>query len=218
MKAMHGLYVWMLGLAWACAGCGLFGCPEDEKVGDVALTGATQALIPYEGTPVLRFANENGEAITLTGESPTINPSQLCQRVICTEARIKGETSCEYVEAEAAGFLFRGGDSVLLDVLYYVELAAPESQSYLDLMRLSLGYGEGANAETLLMAERLEPGVTVDTAQQQSLQNIGTLTLGGQVFNEVYTNAAAPLFQLYYTHAQGLVAFEAEGKLWVLQP
>mgnify|MGYP006269426489 CR=1 FL=1 len=201
------------GLLLCLSGCGLFGCPDDEKVGDIELDADTRALIPYQGSEVLTFQDSLGNTLTLDGQGEEIAQNQLCVREICTEARIKGETSCEYVDSESRSYSYQS-DSAIFQALFYTELAAPESEQYVDLLRISFSYGVGSVSAFRVIKERDGSGTYDSLPAGDTLTNVGTLTLGGQVYNDVWTNRYADFIQLYYTDAEGLIAFEQRGQLW----
>ncbi len=205
---MAALLLWL-------TGCGLFGCPDDEKVGEIDLHADTQALIPYHGSEVLTFSDSIGNALVLSGRGEEVAQNQLCLREICTEARIKGETSCEYVDSESRSYLYQS-DSVIFEALFFTVLVDRDREMYSDVLRLSLSYGLSNITGYRLIKERDSNSLPSIFYLSDTLENIGTLTLRGEVYNDVWTNPEADFLKMYYTDAQGMIAFEVEDRLWTL--
>ncbi len=210
------LLLLVFGLSVLLVGCGLFGCPADERVGEISLDDDTEALIPYQGGETLTFLDTTGNSFSVFSPGVQRNLNQLCLRVICTEQKIGGRSSCEYVDSESRSYLY-SSDSILIELLFFTETFEPEAEEYVDLMRLTVSFGTASATEYRVIKERYSPARIPADDGFNSLQNVGTLELGGRTFNEVYTNPDAEFIQMYYTDAEGLVAFSANGLLWTVR-
>ncbi|MEM6268539.1 MAG: hypothetical protein AAF998_03835 [Bacteroidota bacterium] len=196
-------------------GCG---CPPDEKIGEIRLQSSTQGWIAYQGNETLPFTNANRDGLRLRNRcGAEASTDRLCIRTICTENKIKGQSFCEYFDAESRRFIFQDdADSLLLDLLFYSAVYDPEARHFVDVVRVTLSWGTaiisgekvlGQNFSGILDSTKLSLG--------PPLEELGRVKLDSVYFENVYSRTEGPL-ALWLSPEQGLVGFSRNGELYRL--
>ena len=194
-------------------------CPPDEKVGELELTTEALSWLPYTGGESLRFTNSSGGEMILSNSSGMdIQENQLCFRTICTEQKIKGESTCQYYGSESRQLIFFSADSTfLLDYLVYSEVYDSEGPKFIDLLRVATSSEvQFGNTQTVI-GQHFTGTVDASTLSLNGeFDFLGTVTLNGTVYADVYGDTTQNI-RTYVTQADGLVAFELLGELWNLE-
>lgn len=193
-------------------------CPPDEKVGSLDLTSTTLAFNPYIGSEKLIFKNATGDSLTL--ESPdgkTIRRDNLCVEEICTEPKIKGNTTCKYFASESHSLLFRdNAQTILLDILLVSEVYEKDTQKFYSILRLGFSIENLINSAGTVTDVQFQGNFNPsETIINDFLVEKNSVTLNDKTYNNVFAFEENPL-KYYYTKDQGLVGFQTPDAIWNL--
>jgi len=184
-------------------------CPPDEKVGEFDLKAETLSYVPYDGNEKIIFKNSSGDSLIFEAvDGKVITREQLCVKVICTEQKIKGESTCEYIASETHSLLFRDAtQSFLLDILIGTDMNASESENFYSFFRL--GFSSDNSISTAGKITEIHFNGTFNndaTVINDFLMEKDEITLNGITFNNVLCYEENPV-KYFYTKDQGLVGF-----------
>lgn len=194
------------------------GCPPDEKVGEFNLTETNKNYNPYSGTEKLIFKNALGDSLTLSAkDGKTITRDQLCIEEICTEPKIKGNTTCKYIGSEAHRFLFGDEDqTMLMDLLFATDNSQKNEQKFYSFIRL--GFSKGTYISSAGKITDVHFSGNFDE-EESILNNFlvekNSISLNGKIFNNIFAHEEQPL-KYYYSKTQGLVGFSDPDGTWNL--
>ncbi|MEL6719211.1 MAG: hypothetical protein AAFP82_10885 [Bacteroidota bacterium] len=200
--------------------CGGSICPDDRKVGDLALSTATQSFNPYTSESRLVFENTTGDSLIFRANNGLEESfDRLCVKELCTEPKIKGNTTCEYYESEANRLVFSSEDqNATIDFLLFSDVVEKDRTAFFQAMRI--GFSQvNAFAQAGILSDSVD--VSDINRENISIQNyfsfVGEVTLNNKIFQDVY------LFEdfgatIYYNKTKGLLAFNANNMLWTLKP
>ena len=194
-------------------------CPPDEKLGDLNLRTSTLEFNPYNGNEKLIFKNESGDSLTLlASEGKKVTQDQLCIRTICTEPKIKGNSTCEYFDSEAHRFIFRDeAQSTLMDLLFSSEVYEENTQNFYSIMRVGFSTGIYISQATTVTDIQFSGNFQEsETIINQFLLEKNSITLNGKEFTNVLAAEDDDL-KYYYSKTQGLVGFQTPNTTWSLE-
>lgn len=194
------------------------GCPPDEKVGKFNLTDLNKSYNPYSGTEKLIFKNSNGDSLTLkANEGKAVTRDQICIEEICTEPKIKGNTTCKYIASETHRFLFRDDNqTMLIDLLFGTDNTQKNAQKFYSFIRLGFSKGNYITSAGKITDVHFTGSFDEEaTILNNFLIEKNSIELNGKTFNNVYTFEEEPL-KYYYTKDQGLVGFSDPDGTWHL--
>lgn len=200
---------------WACDGDI---CPPDKKVGELGLTTTTQSFNPYNLDSRITFKSDAGDSLTFEATAASeVSFDQLCVKKICTEPEIKGNTTCEYFEAEAERIILATADqNALIDFLLYSSVIEENSKTFFQAMRI--GFSQVNFIE--------QAGIITDSVDVENLNNlnydpfpefefVGSITLNEQTFENAFQYEGS-LVSLYYNQSKGLIGFKTPEATWDL--
>ena len=193
-------------------------CPPDEKIGDLELAAATLEFMPYSGSEKLVFKNAAGDSLILQStDGKRITNEQLCVEKICTEPKIKGNTTCKYFEGEAQRILFQNTNkNILIDILITSEVYEPNAQKFYDLLQVGVSM-ENYNDVA---------GIVTHAHFSGSFDNEKTIVQN--FFDETYlvelneNPFSYPLvfegnfLKIYYSRDKGFIGFATPDEVWNL--
>ncbi len=194
-------------------------CPPDEKIGVVQFTGNTSDYLPYNGSEILLYKNSAGDTLTLrakNGVDSSVN--KLCVETICTENNFAGTSTCRYFEGDSRRIILENDSlEILVDILIYTKVYNSQKEEFADLLRVSLSHGPPSNTAEVLVGQHFEG--EPDPARINILfpfSGIDFIEFNNIIYNNVlFSNGEQLTF--YYKENIGLLAFEKEDILWVLQ-
>jgi len=184
-------------------------CPPDEKVGDFDLKTETLSYVPYLGDEKIVFKNSVGDSLIFEStEGKVIQRNRLCVKVTCTEQKIKGESSCEYIAAESHSLLFRDVDqTLLLDILIGTDMNAPESQDFYSFFRLGLSSDLSISSAGKITEVHFNGTFDSDaTVINDFLDEKDEVIINGITFTDILAFEQNPV-KYYYQKEIGLVGF-----------
>jgi len=193
-------------------------CPPDKKLGDLDLRSATLDFNPYDGNEKLIFKNAAGDSLTLQADAgKEINRDRLCVKTICTEPKIKGNSTCEYFGSETHRFIFRDdAQTTLMDLLFFTEVYAEDSQDFYSMVRVAFSTGNYISQATKVTDIQFSGNFQEsETGINQFLLEKNSITLNGKEFTDALA-AEEDAVKYYYTKTQGLVGFQTPDATWHL--
>lgn len=200
---------------WSCNGSF---CPDDRKVGDLALSTVTQSFNPYKSESRLVFENEAGDSLIFQATNGLEGSfDRLCVKELCTEPKIKGNTTCEYYESEANRLVFFSEDqNATIDFLLFSDIVAKDQASFFQAMRIGF-----SQVNAFAQAGILSDSIAASNINREniSVQNyfsfVGEVELNGKSFQDVYVFEDFSA-TIYYNKRKGLFAFDANDAIWTL--
>lgn len=217
MKNLHLVFLSLLFLSIFTT-CKNRGCPPDEKVGEFNLTDLNKSFNSYSGSEKLIFKNATGDSLTLTAkDGKAVTRDQICIEEICTEPKIKGNTTCKYIASETHRFLF-GDDNqtMLMDLLFATDNTQRNAQKFYSFFRLGFSKGDyitsAGKITDVHYTGNFDPEATV---LNNFLVEKNSIELNGKTFNNVFAYEEQPL-KYYYTKEQGLIGFSDPDGTWHL--
>lgn len=193
-------------------------CPPDKKLDDINLRSATLEFNPYSGNEKLIFKNASGDSlILLAPDGKKVTRDQLCIKTICTEPKIKGNSTCEYFGSETHRFIFRdNAQTILMDLLFFTEVYEENTQKFYSMMRVGFSTGNYiSQASTVTDIQFSENFLESETGISQFLMEKNSIILNGKEFTNVLA-AEEDAVKYYYTKTQGLVGFQTPDAIWNL--
>ncbi len=193
-------------------------CPPDKKLGDLNLRSATLEFNPYVGNEKLIFKNGMGDSLTLFApDGKKFSQDQLCIKTICTEPKIKGNSTCEYFDSESFRFIFRDeAQTTLMDLLFSSEVYEENTQNFYSIMRVAFSTGNFiSQASTITDIQFSGNFQESETTINQFLLEKNSITLNGKEFTNVLA-AEEDSVKYYYSKTQGLVGFQTPDVTWHL--
>lgn len=193
-------------------------CPPSKKLGDLDLRPATLEFNPYAGNEKLIFKNASGDSlILLAPDGKKVTRDQLCIKTICTEPKIKGNSTCEYFDSEAHRIIFRDNDqTTLMDLLFSSEVYEENTQNFYSIMRVGFSTGNYiSQASTVTDIQFSENFLESETIINQFLLEKNSITLNGKEFTNVLA-AEEDAIKYFYSKTQGLVGFQTPDATWNL--
>lgn len=193
-------------------------CPPDKKLGDLALRAETLGYNPYDGNEKLIFKNTQGDSLTLlapAGKKVTFD--QLCIKNICTEPKIKGNSTCEYYDSETHRLIFKDDDqTTLIDILFYTKVYEEDSQDFYSLMRISFSkVNYITQASKITDIQFVGNFIESETGISQFFLVKNSIALNGKEYSDVLA-AEADDSKIYYSKEQGVVGFQTPETTWNL--
>lgn len=193
-------------------------CPPDKKLGDLDLRSATLEFNPYSGNEKLIFKNTNGDSLTLRApDGKKVTRDQLCIKTICTEPKIKGNSTCEYFGSETHRFIFRDdAQTTLMDLLFFSEVYEENTQKFYSLMRIGFSTGNFISQASIVTDIQFsENFLESETGINQFLIEKNSITLNGKEFTNIFA-AEEDALKYYFSKSQGLVGFKTPDATWNL--
>ncbi len=193
-------------------------CPPSKKLGDLDLRPATLEFNPYAGNEKLIFKNASGDSlILLAPDGKKVTRDQLCIKTICTEPKIKGNSTCEYFDSEAHRIIFRDNNqTTLMDLLFSSEVYEENTQNFYSIMRVGFSTGNYiSQASTVTDIQFSENFLESETIINQFLLEKNSITLNGKEFTNVLA-AEEDAIKYFYSKTQGLVGFQTPDATWNL--
>ena len=193
-------------------------CPPDKKLGELDLQAATLAFNPYSGNEKLVFKNAVGDSLTLFApDGKKVTRDQLCIKTICTEPKIKGNSTCEYFGSETHRFIFRDdAQTSLMDLLFFTEVYEENTQNFYSIMRVGFSTGNYISQASTVTDIRFSGNfLESETSINQFLLEKNSIILNGKEFTNVLV-AEEDAAKFYYTKTQGLVGFQTPNATWNL--
>lgn len=193
-------------------------CPPDKKLGDLDLRSATLEFNPYSGNEKLIFKNAVGDSLTLLApDGKTETRDQLCIKTICTEPKIKGNSTCEYFGSQTHRFIFRDdAQTTLMDLLFSSEIYEENTQNFYSMMRVGFSTGNYISQATTITDIQFSGNfLESKTGINHFLMEKNSITLNGKEFNNVLA-AEEDAAKFYYTKTQGLIGFQTPDATWNL--
>ncbi len=193
-------------------------CPPDKNLGDINLRSATLEFNLYSGNEKLIFKNASGDSlILLAPDGKKVTRDQLCIKTICTEPKIKGNSTCEYFGSETHRFIFRDdAQTTLMDLLFFTEVYEENTQKFYSMMRVGFSTGNYiSQASTVTDIQFSENFLESETGISQFLMEKNSIILNGKEFTNVLA-AEEDAVKYYYTKTQGLVGFQTPDAIWNL--
>ena len=193
-------------------------CPPDKKLGDLDLRAATLAFNPYAGNEKLIFKNMSGDSLTLLApDGEKVTRDQLCIKTICTEPKIKGNSTCEYFDSEAHRFIFRDdSETTLMDLLFFSEVYEQNTQKFYSVMRVGFSTGNYiSQASTVTDIQFSGNFLESETGINQFLLEKNSITLNNKTFTNILA-AEEDAVKYYYSKTQGLIGFQTPDATWHL--
>jgi len=194
-------------------------CPDDRKIGDLALTSDTKSYNPYNNESRLVFENEGGDSLIFKATDGLEESfDRLCVKQLCTEPKIKGNTTCEYYAAEANRLVFSSEDqNAVIDFLLFSDIVEKNQATFFQAMRI--GFSQvNAFAQAGILSDSID--VSGINRENISIQNyfsfVEEIELNGKTFEDAYAFEDFSTI-IYYSKANGLFAFDANGTLWTLR-
>lgn len=201
---------------WSCNGSI---CPDDRKVGDLTLSTATQSFNPYNSRSRLVFENEVGDSLVFSATNGLEESfDRLCVKELCTEPKIKGNTTCEYYESEANRLVFFSEDqNATIDFLLFSDIVTKDQAAFFQAMRI--GFSQvNAFAQAGILSDSIDASNI--NRENISIQNyfssVGKVELNGKVFEDAYVFEDFST-TIYYSKEEGLFAFDANDVVWTLR-
>lgn len=194
------------------------GCPPDEKVGEFDLTDINKSFNPYSGAEKLIFKNANGDSLILKAkDGKTVTRDQICIEEICTETKIKGNTTCKYIASETHRYLF-GDDAqtMLMDLLFGTDNSQKNAQKFYSFIRVGFSKGNYITSAGKITDVHFAGNFDQETSILNNfLVEKISVELNGKTFNNVLAYEDQPL-KYYYTKEKGLVGFSDPDDTWHL--
>ena len=195
-------------------------CPPNEKIGTIDLSDTTKLFIPasYLAEKVQVFENNSGAEIKLILSEQNQQIDKLCIETICTEPVFDGESTCKYFDASSHRFIYANEQSsILLDLLFSMEIAKPKAVSFYDIMTVGMSTENNLFAYSQFISDvRFEDSSIVPTVSSNvEMQLLPEVVLLDSTFTNVYANEM-DLLKTYFTRENGLVGFDLDGQLWRL--
>ncbi|MFK8006273.1 MAG: hypothetical protein AB8H03_07880 [Saprospiraceae bacterium] len=193
-------------------------CPPDKKLGDLDLRSATLEFNPYSGNEKLVFKNTVGDSlILLAPDGKKVTRDQLCIKTICTEPKIKGNSTCEYFGSETHRFIFRDdAQTTLMDLLFFSEVYEENTQKFYSMMRVGFSTGNYiSQASTVTDIQFSENFLESKTGVNQFLMEKNSIILNGKEFTNILA-AEEDAVKYYYSKTQGLIGFKTPDATWNL--
>ncbi|MEN0050119.1 MAG: hypothetical protein AAF806_23850 [Bacteroidota bacterium] len=194
-------------------------CPDDRKVGDLALSSTTQSFNPYNSESRLVFENEMGDSLVFKATNGLEESfDRLCIKELCTEPQIKGNTTCEYYESEANRLVFFSEDqNATIDFLLFSDVVTKDQAAFFQAMRI--GFSQvNAFAQAGILSDSIN--ATNINRRNISVQHyfsfVGDIELNGRAFENVYVFEEFSV-AIYYNKEKGLVGFDANDVVWALR-
>ncbi|MEM8523361.1 MAG: hypothetical protein AAGG68_01900 [Bacteroidota bacterium] len=212
-KSIHFLLVILLG---SCNGSF---CPDDRKVGDLSLTANTKSFNPYDSESRLVFENEAGDSLVFQSTNGLEESmDRLCINKLCTEPKIKGNSTCEYYDSEANRLVFFSeAQNATIDFLLFSDVVAEDQAQFFQAMRIGFS-GLNASALAGIVSDSIDASNI--SRENISIRNyfsfIGTVELNDRTFEEVY---AFEEFNttIYYNKRKGFLGFDTNEMTWTLK-
>ncbi|MEM1325881.1 MAG: hypothetical protein AAGI23_08005 [Bacteroidota bacterium] len=191
-------------------------CPPDEQVGELELTPSTLSFNPYTDDSRLVFLNANGDSLVFTApEGVARQIDQLCVQELCTEPKIKGETTCEFFTSETERLVFFDEDqTATIDFLVYSDVVAANTRQFYQAVQVSVSQNLFSELATVVtdsinVAQLDRPNLSV----LNYFEAVGTIELNGQTYEETFAFEGT-LMTIYLTRELGLVGFETSETVW----
>ena len=213
LRSLSTLVVILILLGAACS------CPSDEKVGDLNLTAAAQAFLPYNGNEELVFIDETGQSLQLTvPQGREVQENRLCTRTTCTEAKFGSPSSCEYYAAESHRYTFRNADGdMVIDLLLYTEVYKRTDATFYDAFQVAFSTGTSSIVGHHVIEGRFsEPIMLSEINLTDFFTEEANLVLNNQSFDQVLRYEEGEL-AIYVKEGVGVVGFKNAEHSWVLQ-
>lgn len=199
-------------------GCKNDVCPPDEKVGDLALKSTSLAFVPYTGSEKLIFKNGMGDSLTLAAtEGKQIAQDQLCVKKLCTEPKIKGNSTCEYFSSESNRYIFsNAAQTVLIDLLLTSDVFGEDTQNFYSFLRLGVSFDTYISQAGIITEVQFNGHFDeAESSVNNFFREQNMITLNGKTFENVLAYEA-DLIKYYYSKSEGLVGMQTPDATWHL--
>jgi len=193
-------------------------CPPDKKLGNLDLRPATLAFNPYSGNEKLIFKNAAGDSLTLLApDGKKVTRDQLCVKTICTEPKIKGNSTCEYFGSEAHRFIFRDdAQTTLMDLLFFSEVYEENTQNFYSVIQIGFSTENYiSQASTITDIQFSGNFLESEAGINQFFIEKDMTILNGKEYTSTLV-AENDELKFYYTKTQGLVGFKTPNATWNL--
>lgn len=193
-------------------------CPPDKKLGKISLRNETLIFNPYNGDEKLIFKNSQGDSLTLLApEGKKITFDQLCVKNICTEPKIKGNSTCEYFDAETHRLIFRDSDqTTLVDILFYTKVYQENSQDFYSLIRVGLSNGNFISQASKITDIQFSGNfIESETGINSFFLEKNSIDLNSKIYSNIMA-AETDETKIYYSKEQGLIGFQTPNTTWNL--
>ncbi|MCB0706941.1 MAG: hypothetical protein KDC34_16610 [Saprospiraceae bacterium] len=208
-----GVLISVLGLSSCKDRC------ESVKTGEVTLLDESRSFAPYEEGESLTYVNAEGSEMVLELSRNHSLTDKNCVKYLCELSTGPYEpVVCEYYNSESAQNLYRIGDTIIIDVLAYMSLYEEENTLFYDALRVYMsGIGTLSSGEAVLAPRFTNP--PFDENQVYLLEELvfeNTVELQGQSYAGVWRTKTGENM-VWVKSGIGLLAFQLDGELWVLQ-
>lgn len=200
-------------------------CEDDIELGSFQLADETRDFIPYDGTDVLVFRDQNGNEIGLSSRDGVRQfEYQITTRVLCTGEfeQVNADDQEEYYRAISFEVLYQSQDgrtSIYVDAVTLGEDDSAAEEVFYDLARAEVVVDATYSAGLELVTANREGRPSRDYLE--SVHNLGRFVgdtiLFGRQYRGVYGSAFREGTRLFYNASIGVIAIDLPGSQYLVR-
>ncbi len=199
-------------------------CEDNVLAGEFKLSETSLDFVPYTGSEILTFVDDEGNEHALNSEKgKVLESTRMIVRELCDAGFLDKSEMFFNIEREQIAYL----DETGRQIFYTDLLTAFEDDENLDSIAIYDQLYLTANVDSSYIGEiRIITDVRQNEVSDIHKENfrfnetrlIGDTTLYEQTFTEVFVNITNEGKGIYYNKEKGIVAFKlSEEKFWVLK-
>ena len=219
MKVLYLLLVFLLFVIVFNDACITTKCPEDVKIGEIALSEKSLEFFPFEANPKLIFKDNIGnELVFISKEGVKLESTKIAIYKKCTEFKYDGQSSYEYFTGKSKNIvLFSQPEAYAYNLGLYTTNLRPEKELFYDKLIVDINetgtIGRGEIVTDIRFTEQYSES---DFGIDSPMTFIDSIVLNSIVYKDIYASKLIDGKQIYYNKDKGIIGFIKDNKIFNL--